>query len=67
MTKAKASQRAKANALKLAKKRAAKAKNPDQQSTPDNFTPNNNTIKGMGTINKGHTFGTARRGSARSK
>lgn len=67
MTKARARERAKANALKKAKKRAANADQPSQQVRPGHFDPATHAIKGPGGNNKGNNFSGAKRGSARSK
>jgi len=66
MSKERARQRAKSNALKKAKRRAVNADSsvPDM---PDNrFNSGNHSIKSPGGNNKGGTFSGARRGSARS-
>jgi len=66
MTKARARERAKANALKKAKKRAANTGQTDQKAQPDNFNPATHDSKSRGGKNVGTTFGPAKRGSARS-
>jgi len=66
MTKAKASQRAKGNALKKAKKRAASAKQAESSTHPGTFNPGNQSIKGPSGAGPGKVFGGAKRGSARS-
>jgi len=66
MTKAKASQRAKGNALKKAKKRAASAKQSGPETRTGTFNADNHSIKGPSGAGPGKVFGGAKRGSARS-
>lgn len=66
MTKAKARERAKANVLKKAKKKAANADQPDQPAKSGNFYAGAQSSKGAGGNNQGPTFAPAKRGSARS-
>jgi len=66
MTKARARERAKANALKKAKKRAANTDQPDQPAQTGHFNPGTHSVKGPGGKSSGATFGPAKRGSARS-
>jgi len=67
MTKAKARQRAKANAAKKAKKRKANADQPDRKVPPGQFDPGPGTIKGPGANPNAKSVGGARRGAARSR
>ncbi|MBL4691808.1 MAG: hypothetical protein JKY92_00565 [Magnetovibrio sp.] len=67
MSKERARKRAKANALKLAKKRAAHKTDADQTNdTGGQFNPGAQAKKGMGGRNQGASYGPAKRGSARS-
>ena len=67
MTKARAAERAKSNALKKAKKRVAKAATPDAHAPTNHFDPGTQTIKSPHAKGGGHSFGGVRRGAARSK
>ena len=67
MTKAKARQRAKANAAKKAKKRAAGAAQPAQKIRPGQFDPGQGSISSPATSANAKNFGAAKRGSARSR
>ncbi len=67
MTKAKARERAKANAAKKVRKRQATADRPDQQFPPGKFDPGTSSIKGPRVNANAKNFGGARRGAARSK
>jgi len=66
MTKAKARQRAKANAAKKIQKRKAGADQPSQQIHPGQFDPGPGSIKGPSVNANTKTIGGARRGAARS-
>jgi hypothetical protein len=67
MTKAKARQRAKANAGKKAKKRAANAEQPGQKIQSGQFDPGASSIKGPRVNANIKSFGGAKRGAARSR
>jgi len=67
VTKTKASQRAKANAAKKAKKREANADLPGQKIRSGQFDPGASSIKGPSMNTNVKNFGGARRGAARSK
>lgn len=67
MSKARASLRAKANALKKIKKRAANAAKPEQPARPGHFDPGTQNIKSPHTNANANAFAGAKRGSARSK
>ncbi|MEG3617882.1 hypothetical protein V5T82_05395 [Magnetovibrio sp. PR-2] len=68
MTKERARQRAKTNALKKkAKKLKANTDDAGQQTQAEPFSSGGQTIKGPGGNNRGNTFGGARRGASRSK
>lgn len=66
MSKARARERAKANALKKAKKRAANKNQPEQDNPAGQFNAGDTTVKGPGATAAVASFGTAKRGSARS-
>ncbi len=67
MTKAKARERAKANAARKAKKRKAGAERPDPNFQPGQFDPGTSSIKGPRVNANAKNFAMARRGSARSR
>ncbi len=67
MTKAKARQRAKANAGKKAKKRAADAERPGPNIQTGQFDPGASSIKGPRVNANIKSFGGAKRGAARSR
>ena len=67
MTKAKARQRAKANAAQKVRKRNANADRPGQPIHPGQFDPGSGSIKGPRVNANTKSFGGARRGAARSK
>ncbi len=67
MTKAKARQRAKANAAKKAQKRKANADRPGQEIQPGQFDPGTGSIKGPNKNTNTRNFGGAKRGAARSR
>ncbi len=67
MTKAKARQRAKANAAKKAKRRQANADQPDQKMRPGKFDPGAGSIRGPLVNASAKNFARTKRGSARSK
>lgn len=67
MTKAKARERAKANAAKKAKKRAANSERPEPKIHAGKFDPGSGSIKGPSVNANIKSFGGARRGAARSK
>ena len=67
MTKAKARQRAKANAAQKARKRKAHADRPGQPIHPGQFDPGTSSIKGPRVNANAKNFGGARRRAARSK
>jgi len=66
MSKERARKRAKDNALKLAKKRAAKKAEGNESHDGGKFNANAQSMKGAGASNQGGSFAPARRGSARS-
>ena len=66
MTKAKARQRAKANAAKKAQKRKSGAAQPEQKFRPGQFDPGPGSISGPGANTGAKNFAVAKRGSARS-
>ena len=67
MTKAKARQRAKANAAKKAKKRAVKAGHPGQDLRPGQFDPGPGSISSPAASVNIRNLAGAKRGSARSR
>lgn len=67
MTKAKARQRAKANAAQKAKKREANADQPGQKIRTGQFDPEASSIKGPGANANARSHAGARRGAARSR
>ena len=67
MTKAKARQRAKANAARKGKKREANADQPSQKNRLGQFDPEVSSIKGPGTNVNARNVAGARRGAARSR
>ena len=66
MTKAKARERAKAKAIEKARKRLAKADQPDNVVRPGHFDPGSGSIQGPGMNANTKSFGPAKRGAARS-
>lgn len=66
MTKARAKERAKDNAVKKAKKRIEKAEHPDAAPQPGRFDPATLSIKSPHGNAKGNNFSGVKRGSARS-
>ncbi len=66
MTKAKARQRAKANAAKKIKKREANAERPGQ-IRPGQFDPGSGTIKGPSVNDHARQVGRGQRGAGRSR
>jgi len=66
MTKARARERAKANALKKAKKRAANKDQPEQNVPPGQFDGGDTSVQRPGVSANVANFGPAKRGSARS-
>jgi hypothetical protein len=66
MTKAKARKRAKAKATQKIRKRQDSAERPGQQSHPGKFDPGAFSIKGPSSNANTASFGTAKRGAARS-
>lgn len=66
MTKAKARQRAKANAAKKAKKRHASADQPSEKVRAGKFDPGAGSIKGPRVNTGAKNFARTKRGSARS-
>jgi len=68
MTKARARERAKANAMKKLKKRlAAAAAEPDQDVHPGKFDAGTNSIKSPSQNVNANNFAGSKRGAARSK
>jgi hypothetical protein len=67
MTKAKARQRAKANAAQKAKKREASADRPGQNIQPGQFDPGTSSIKSPRVNANTKNFAGAKRGAARSR
>lgn len=67
MTKAKARQRAKANAAKKAQKRKASADQPQENVKSGQFDPGTGSIKSPGANPNSRNTGGARRGAARSR
>ncbi|MBL4748301.1 MAG: hypothetical protein JKY17_05880 [Magnetovibrio sp.] len=67
MSKERARLRAKSNALKKAKKRAANAGQTGTHEPTGHFDPGNHSIKGPAGSNNRSPFGGGTRGSARSK
>ena len=67
MTKAKARQRAKANAAKKAKKREAGTEQAAQKIRPGHFDPGQGSISSPAAGANTRNVGTAKRGAARSR
>lgn len=67
MSKTKARQRAKANALKKAKKRAAAAAAPEQQFGTGNYDPTEKSITSANSNTNLKNLGGAKKGAARSR
>jgi hypothetical protein len=67
MTKAKARERAKANAAKKAKKREAAADQQGQKTPQEHFDPGTSSIKGPRANANTKNIGGARRGASRSR
>jgi len=67
MTKARARQRAKANAAQKARKRESAAERTAQKIPPGKFDPGTSSIKGPSANPAGRSFAGARRGAARSR
>ena len=67
MTKARARERAKANAARKAKKRVANADQPAEKIRPGQFDPRNNSISSPRANASGKNIAGAKRGSARSR
>ena len=67
MTKAKARQRAKANAAEKAKKRIANAGQPGPKHPPGRFDPGSGSINSPRATANTRNFGAPKRGAARSR
>lgn len=66
MSKARARERAKANALKKAKRRAANKDKPEQNIPPGQFDAGDTSVKGPGVTANVTNLGAAKRGASRS-
>ena len=67
MTKAKARERAKANAAKKIQQKKAGVEHPGQETRPGQFNPGTQSFKGPGMNTNTRSFSGAKRGAARAK